>query len=698
MSPKRVKVTAAELRAETGKLSGDMRRGERIVGKSTRRMQRDMGRVESGVSRMGGGARARGQRGGRLSGAMGSAGRMLKGAAVMGGVYGIGAEIKKAKQFEEVLVDIAVRGSKNKQWMDRLRGSMLEISNSYGIGKDQLAAYIGTIVDQTGNTELATSTLKSMTAVAYSANVPMKELAGTVVEMQSKLALAPEEFETALGVLAAQADKGKVPLNQMSTILPEILNASVQFGHKGVGALRDYGAMLQMAARGAGTLAEANTSMNRMLDQTVSKRGSIEKTLGIKLKKNGAWLQLGPMMKEIVAGLIKFKAQGKDVEKYIISTWGIRGKKAILPMLQQGMAGWGNRVGAKGGKGGLTSFDALRAAGGAGTIADRVKRKRALSPELDAWNKSVERLKNKLHMHLLPAIKKLGDVLPQISSALTWMIDNWKLLLAVWASGKMLKFFNMASMGATGVGGIISRGASMLGVGGGAAGAGATGGAGAISGAAGFLPALSTASVALGAFAMSLAPAAAGLYEIAKAYDKKEQKKLRDKLVKESRLTNTSFLGGAAASVRKTLEAEGLANPLGVEAGGKQTWKQRREIETRKALGVGRSKSKNLAKIVELSMGGEYAKAKAMTGYGDTGATIKQLRGKSEYELNQIGLSKEMLRVLAALLSQQQSGGNLTGKDMEKFIQAFAQRPVVIVDPNKTASGVTDSRRGKKKK
>jgi len=90
----------------------------------------------------------------------------------------------------------------------------------------------------------------------------------------------------------------------MANYLPEVLNATTQFGHTGIPALREYGAVLQMAARGAGSLAEANTAMNRMLDQTAAKRAKIEKALGIKLKKNGAWIQLAPMLKEIVAGLI----------------------------------------------------------------------------------------------------------------------------------------------------------------------------------------------------------------------------------------------------------------------------------------------------------------------------------------------------------------------------------------------------------
>lgn len=674
-----------------------MRRAERIVAKSTRNMQRDMSRVESPASRMGGGAVTRGGRAGRIGGMMGSAGSMLKGAAVMGGIYGIQGEIKKAKQFEEVLVDIAVRGQKSKAWVGDLRGKMMALSGEYGIAKDELADYVGTIIDQTGNTELAVSTLRSMTAVAYSANVPMKELAGTIVEMQSKLALSPDQFETALGILAAQADKGKVPLKDMSRYLPEVLNATVQFGHKGVGALRDYGAVLQMAARGAGSLAEANTAMNRMLDQIAAKRGKIEKTLGIKLKKNGAWLQLAPMLKVIVGGLLKMKDAGKDVEKYVTATFGIRGKKAILPLMQQAMAGWGNRVGADAsGQGGLTSFDALRAAGGAGTIQDRVRRKRQLSPELDAWNKSVEKLKNKLHMHLLPAIEKLGAIMPQISSALMWMIDNWKLLLAIWAGSKMVRFLSSLTSLAGSGGGLVGKilgGAGAVGGGG-----GAMTGVSSVLGGGGLVGGLSVATVALGAFALSIAPAVAGLHQIAKAYDPKEQKKLREKLVKEAR-------GGPENWMRQKLdEAMGFK---GLDEGPK-TQQEAWSLRVGKQYGIKKGEFGGLgASYKALKSGDYYGGATGATKFGK--GRLKALSGATEADLGAVGLSKEIVNTLInaaesmtkesfkAMEARSKEAAQLA-KENALFLKNLSVNGVkaTIVDPNKTAAGVTIARRGKK--
>lgn len=712
---KRVHTTAVELDVDDRRLEGKLRRDERLVAKSAQRMRRELTRVESPVTLAAGGARARGDRTRRLGGMMGGVGQTLKGAAAFGGVYGIANELKRAKQFEEILVDTAVRGGQSRAWMDKLRGSMIDLSNEYGISKEQLAEYVGVIIDQAGNTKLATSTLRDMTAVAYSANVPMGELAGTVVEMQSKLGLAPTEFIEALGVLASQADKGKVPLNQMSKFLPEVLNAAGAFGHRGVGALRDYGATLQMAARGAGSLAEANTAMNRGLDQIIAKRAAIERSLGVRLKKNGAWLQLGDILKTITGRLAEIersggkvtkigrggKKQEVDVEKWIIDIFGIRGKKLILPMLQQARVGFGKRVGADPmGGGGLTSFNALQQAGGAATIAERVARKRKLSPELDKWNKSVERLKNRLHVHLLPAIKKLGDVLPQVSKALEWMIDNWKLLLAIWGSAKMLRFLNGLSGLAGGGGQVLGGAGRLLGLGGAAAGTGggaaATGVAGTLGGG-GLVGGLTAASVALGAFAASLAPAVAGLKALGDAYDPKKQKELRDRLTKKSRAEAGKDLFSIIERRRQAAGQTGFRTLEDIQG---ETWEQRRERLAREKWRLLPSESSKMMGAFKTLRGGEYSRAAFQLRQIDPwGERTQKLATASDFELQAMGLNRDVLTELVNLSKMSSSRLDAAEERFKQF-EAFAKKTgalkVVIVDPNKTPAGVTKSRTGEK--
>jgi len=680
------RVVAAELRVDTSKISGDMREGTRKARRGAQDMSREISQAGSPIGR---GGRTQASRFSRVRGAasqafgIGGAGGMLKGAVAFGGVYGAASELKKAKAFEEVLVDLAVRGRKSKEWLGELRKSTLAASNEFGVGKEQIAAYAGEIIDKTGNVELAVGTMREMTAVAFAANVPMEQLAGTVVELSSKLALQPKEFTTALGILAEQADVGKVPLSQMAQYLPEVLNAAAQLGHKGVGALRDYGAVLQMAARGTGSLAEANTAMNRMMDNIIAKRTKIEATLGIKLKKNGAWLQLAPMLKLIAGKLAEVQKKGEnlsifnkrgkkgkgslDVEGFVIETFGIRGKKAMLPLMQQAAMGWKGRVGSKDGKGGLTSLDALIAAGGAGSIKDRVSRKKKLSPELFAWNQAVEVFKNSMHEHLRPALVKLGAIMPSLAKWLGRAVDHWKLLLAIYGGAKIAKFFWL----------LRRSGLAMAAGGGGIAGVAGTAATATAGGRAAMLRsmAMSMLPIVLPIVAASAVGVGLGLGlnylfnklggTIKDPYTGKPASLVEPKKI-EKRLHG--LLTGDAEWERKQHAAEleygpdAVHGPSYVGPDGK-----------RRALNI---KKMSRAEIREGRRGDAALPDEKTT--PDTGnAPIKITKmGRAEILADRSGETIALLRGI---------------KDELKN-----QRTVTVVDPNKTPAAVTDSRRGKK--
>ena len=377
--------------------------------------------------------------------------------------------------------------------------------------------------------------------------------------------------------------------------------------------------------------------------------------------------------------------------------WGIRGKKAILPMLQQGMIGWGGRVGASGGKGGLTSFNELIATGGATTIQERVGRKRGLSPELDAWNKGVERLKNNIHMHLLPAVKKAGDVIPKVSSALSWMIGHWKELLIIWGSTKILRFFSSFGSAAKGGRSIVSGLGKLFGIGGTAAGGTAAGGASTTTASAGFVSGISSSTAGLIGLTASLAPAIAGLHELGKAYTKEGReeklKQLRRKRKEDETVVDS--INRMFGVIDKSLRAEGMEYTRDKWGGIKEQGGVRREIATRKATGVTRSKTSAIQKAYMSLLGGDITGTREQIYTGGLGKTIKGLGGASEYTLSQLGLNQEMIRVLSGLATVMEKNASMTTDEMKLFISLLKDGIVVnIVDPNKTASGVTDSRRG----
>jgi len=454
-------VVAAELRANTGKLDRDLLKAVGIA------KQRGA-EIEKGITG-GGGARAatlgsKGAKGGAFGGVGGTRG-MATGALAFGGVYGLQAQISKMKDYEAALVDVATRGQKKSAWMDKLRGTIMEVSNEYGIGKEKLANYLSLLIDATGDAEGAVKSLRVVAQTAYAANTDMAALAGVTADLQEKLNIDPSELKLAFGILTAQADDGRVALDKMAGVLPKVLARAQLFGHTGVDALRDYGAALQFAARGTGSLDVAVTGLERMIANMAAHQGEIEQTLGISLKHEGRWKSLGEMIELVATGMAKMpegmiEAQGgtgkkskkrtMSVEKWMGEMFGDEAIRPVMAFLSQARTQGGFQSGTVGP---LKSWGAIRGAGNASSLDARTALKISLEGPMRDWNLALNKFQNTLHTKMLPALMKLAEYMPAIGNALILLVDNFKTLVAIWAGVKMRAFIASWQSGAGGGGG-----------------------------------------------------------------------------------------------------------------------------------------------------------------------------------------------------------------------------------------------------
>lgn len=159
-----------------------------------------------------------------------------------------------------------------------------------------------------------------------------------------------------------------------------------------------------------------------------------------------------------------------------------------------------------------------------------------------------------------------------------------------------------------------------------------------------------TAATALGAFTAAIAPAAAGLWELNKAYDPAHQAELRDKLMawqraRDKKETQDEIRKGIRD---KTGKLKGFTS---LEDSRNETWEQFYAKKARKNVGMNITETDS-ALLRKSYM--QLRKGQAWEGYG--GMTkfglekIKTLGTKaSDWDLKQLGLSREMLNVLTAI-------------------------------------------------
>jgi hypothetical protein len=361
--------------------------------------------------------------------------RPLVGAVSAGiGLYGIKAVADDIKAFELEMVDLTVAARENGAWMAKTRSQILATSDAWNIGKRSVKEYLATIIRQTGDAKLATSTLSDMAMVGKATGAELANIGDIGIQLQNKLGIGGAQWKEAFGILASQAQKGSIELKDMAAYLPSVINFADQFGHKGMLALREYGAVFQVARRGSDSAAEAATSMSRMFDMIIQKRTKIEKVLNIKLKEGGAWLGMSEILQRISEGLVTFKDRGKDAEKFLGSVFGVRGKRTMAQFFAQQKRGWGADVGS------YVSYQSLVRTADPTAIREMARSRTELSP-IEKWNKSTNKLSNTIYRTMLPVINKLAKVMPTIAKAIKFVIDNFELFLAMWVSRKARSFF-----------------------------------------------------------------------------------------------------------------------------------------------------------------------------------------------------------------------------------------------------------------
>jgi TP901 family phage tail tape measure protein len=200
---------------------------------------------------------------------------------------------------------------------------------------------------------------------------------------------------------------------------------------------------------------------------------------------------------------------------------------------------------------------------------------------------------------------------------------------------------------------------------------------GATAGAAKFAGALGTAGMAVGAFTAAIAPAAAGLYAMGRAYDPKFQAEHRRKIMKMAKEDQANTLYEIIQSTAKKQGVKFRAEKFrSLEEIRAETWEQKRARETREKYGIEAGETELLKKSYKQIRAGQYWEAAGGTAEFGTERMAGLYAKTSDYELSQLGLTREMVTQLRAIA--------LAGTQQLNFLaQGFVTK--VVIDGKEVA-------------
>ena len=267
------------------------RDGEQSVGRLTRRL-RGL-RTEAGLA-----ARAAGGLRGRIGGVAGILG-------IAGGGFAIAAGLRRVITMEERMERLGIQASRSTKDMARLREEVYATANLPEIRLDpsQLLAGIEAIVEKTGDLDFARDNMMLL-AQSIQASGGTGDALGRLSAELRKLGITdPAGVARALNLITAQGKSGAFTLGNMAAQGERLFSAFARLGYQGGGAVRQLGAISQMARQSTGSSEQAATAVEALL-RTLSDAGKIDDIwheLGVNVRDaTGAFRPLDLIIKEIV--------------------------------------------------------------------------------------------------------------------------------------------------------------------------------------------------------------------------------------------------------------------------------------------------------------------------------------------------------------------------------------------------------------
>jgi len=242
-----------------------------------------------------------------------------------------GAVILKAThdivKFDSALTRMAIQGNMSAEEQMKLRDTIMDTTMATGQSRESLLGGLDAIVERTGDLAFARTIMKDMAIASTATGASMGDLGALAANLRDKMGLAKGEIMGAFDVLTTQGKAGAFTLENMATMGERLFAAAGRFGVKGMGGIKEFGALVQMARMGTGSSEQATTAIEGAMADIIDKAEML-KASGFSIFKPGTKNEI-KSVSEVFKGIIKMT--GGDVTKLqkIFGRESIRGVTAI---------------------------------------------------------------------------------------------------------------------------------------------------------------------------------------------------------------------------------------------------------------------------------------------------------------------------------------------------------------------------------
>jgi len=213
-------------------------------------------------------------------------GRMALFGGAVGAGAGISAAVGRARDMQAAFTEVGIKAGLADNQISALSKQITALAPKTNQTTEQLLAGIDTMVGLGLSASAAANAIPAIGKAATATGAQMADLAAASASAMQNLSVAPSEIARMLDAMAFAGNQGAFELRDMASYLPA-LGASYQaLGQRGVPAVTDLAAALQIVRTGAGDSAEAANNLRNVLQKaTAPQTRAAFKKMGINLAK-----------------------------------------------------------------------------------------------------------------------------------------------------------------------------------------------------------------------------------------------------------------------------------------------------------------------------------------------------------------------------------------------------------------------------
>ena len=210
-----------------------------------------------------------------------TAGKALNKFSGMIGAIGVGAVGNELINIDSRIGRLGIQAGKSSKDMLKLKREMFELGKESFQSPEALIGGIESIVDRTGDLDLAVKMMQGLGKASTATGADVKELGALATNLSTKMQIAPEKMQAALGILTEQGKAGEFQLKDLAGKAEQIFSAASKFTQSGEKGLVGVGATMQMIRGGVGSTDQAVTAFEALTRDLVGKRKKLKDQLGI---------------------------------------------------------------------------------------------------------------------------------------------------------------------------------------------------------------------------------------------------------------------------------------------------------------------------------------------------------------------------------------------------------------------------------